>query len=62
MEMRKFLVEIKPDGRVYATEYTDAPAYPKIVRDRLGELARESMSATAFADLARSLKEPMHKG
>lgn len=41
MEMRKFLVEIKPDGRVYATEYTDAPAYPKIVRDRLWELARK---------------------
>lgn len=24
MEIRKFLVEIKPDGRVYATEYLDA--------------------------------------
>lgn len=23
MEMRKFLVEIKPDGCVYATEYTE---------------------------------------
>lgn len=24
MEIRKFLVEIKPDGRVYATEYLDS--------------------------------------
>ena len=34
MEMRKFIVEIHPDGRVYATEYDDQKENPveKIIK------------------------------
>ena len=39
MEMRKFLVEIKPDGQVYAVEYTE-PA-PIISRQMASEAFRE---------------------
>ena len=36
MEIRKFLVKIKPDGRVYATEYLDSDLSD--VKIMLGEL------------------------
>lgn len=39
MEMRKFIVEIKPDGQVYAVEYTD-PA-PIISRQMASEAYRD---------------------
>lgn len=45
MEMRKFLVEIKPDGQVYAVEYTE-PA-PIISRQ---------MAEKAYRDLLEEMK------
>lgn len=42
MEIRKFLVEIKPDGRVYATEYLDSESTNDLcdVKKMLRELMR----------------------
>ena len=56
MEMRKFIVEIHPDGRVYATEYEEpAPScyardYDRFdIRDALRKLDIECCSEMATA-------------
>lgn len=52
MEMRKFIVEIHPDGRVYATEYEDpgeVSADPLDIRDALRRLDIECCSELATA-------------
>ena len=46
MEIRKFLVEIKPDGQVYAVEYTD----PEPIISR-------QMASDAY----RALEEELHR-
>lgn len=48
MEMRKFIVEIHPDGRVYATEYED-PGDRLDIRDALRQLDQSCYSAMATA-------------
>ena len=56
MEMRKFIVEIHPDGRVYATEYEEpnerryASDYERYdIRDALRQLDIECCSEMATA-------------
>lgn len=48
MEMRKFIVEIHPDGRVYATEYEE-PGERLDIRDALHQLDIECYSEIAKA-------------
>ena len=51
MEIRKFIVEIHPDGRVYATEYQD-PGERLDIRDALQKVyldCRQEM-VTAFLE------------
>lgn len=52
MEMRKFIVEIHPDGRVYATEYEEPSEchYDRCdIRDALRQLDIECCSEMATA-------------
>ena len=51
MEIRKFIVEIHPDGRVYATEYEE-PGERLDIRDSLCKLHMECCSeiASAYSD------------
>lgn len=56
MEMRKFIVEIHPDGRVYATEYEDpseriySADYDRYdIRDALRKVGIECCSEMATA-------------
>ena len=48
MEIRKFIVEIHPDGRVYATEYEE-PGERLDIRDALRKLDIECCSEMAAA-------------
>lgn len=48
MEMRKFIVEIHPDGRVYATEYEE-PSERLDIRDALRKLDIECCREIASA-------------
>ena len=57
MEIRKFLVEIKPDGQVYTTEYLDSESatglsdVKKMLRDlmlRWGKIAAELRNDDTF--------------
>lgn len=48
MEMRKFIVEIHSDGRVYATEYED-PGDRLDIRDALRQLDQSCYSVMAAA-------------
>ena len=48
MEIRKFIVEIHPDGRVYATEYEE-PGERLDIRDALRQLDIECCSEMATA-------------
>lgn len=54
MEIRKFIVEIHPDGRVYATEYEE-PGERLDIRDALRKLDIECCSemATAYRNKER---------
>ena len=48
MEIRKFIVEIHPDGRVYATEYED-PGERLDIRDALRRVDIECCNEVAHA-------------
>ena len=52
MEIRKFIVEIHPDGRVYATEYEE-PGERLDIRDALRKLDIECCSEIATAYRAK---------
>lgn len=54
MEMRKFTVEIHPDGRVYATEYEE-PGERLDIRDALRKLDIECCSEMAEAYRAKEI-------
>lgn len=51
MEMRKFIVEIHPDGRVYATEYQDAMEAAKVVVETEKKRAYKSGYRDAVQDM-----------
>lgn len=62
MEMRKFIVEIHPDGRVYATEYEE-PSERLDIRDALRRLDLECCSeiASAYCDNERYAQDALDR-
>ena len=62
MEIRKFIVEIHPDGRVYATEYEE-PGERLDIRDALRKLDIECCSemATAYRNKERYALDALHR-
>lgn len=53
MEMRKFIVEIHPDGRVYATEYQDVMEAAKFAV----ETEKERAYKAGYRDAVRDMEQ-----
>lgn len=53
MEMRKFIVEIRSDGRVYATEYQDMVEAAKVAVETEKERAYKAGYWDAVKDMER---------